>query len=227
MQPGDILYIHWDKSRYDPNAEYPFGHTEMWAGNNQTLSHGGPNWNDMGPQFKNFDYRKDHILMARRYKGFIDNSYSGSSRRRGYARSMMSGVKAGISDNAKRVISEYGISTSGQSPRYASLGYAEGAEYNQFLAVIIDLLAAIADNTKGLTDLQKSLSKRGIDMEYSTLEKAAANARRRSARARANSVGGYKPTFTPASTFDSASAQDLMNSPTGFMVQAMEALAIE
>ena len=39
--------------------------------------------------------------------------------------------------------------------------------------------------------------------------------------------GKYKPTFTPASTFDSASAQDLMNSPTGFMVQAMEALAIE
>lgn len=33
--------------------------------------------------------------------------------------------------------------------------------------------------------------------------------------------------FTSASSFNSGVAQDLLNSPTGFMVQAMEALAIE
>ena len=97
------------------------------------------------------------------------------------------------------------------------------------MSVIIDLLAAIADNTKGLADLQKALANRGVDVDYSTLEKAAVNARRRAAKARQKQPrdGGYRPMFTPASNFSASDAQDLMNSPTGFMVQAMEALAIE
>ena len=132
-----------------------------------------------------------------------------------------------ISDNAKRVISQYGISTSSQTPKYGSVTPSEGAQYNQFLAVIIDLLAAIADNTNGITQLQKSLSNRGVDVDYDVLEKAAANARKRSARARSMNKGGYSPMFTSASSFNSGVAQDLLNSPTGFMVQAMEALAIE
>ena len=222
LQPGDVMYFNWDRTKNNGTMQ----HTEMYAGNSQDWSHGGePQY---GPVLKDLgDYRRKHLMMVRRYNGFLGNDASGSSRRRGYARAMTAGVSANISDNAKKVISQYGISTSSQSPRYGSVTPSDGAQYNQFLAVIIDLLAAIADNTKGLTDLQKSLSNRGVDVDYSTLEKAAANARRRSARARANSVGGYKPMFTPASTFDSASAQDLMNSPTGFMVQAMEALAIE
>ena len=222
LQPGDVMYFNWDRTKNNGTMQ----HTEMYAGNSQDWSHGGePQY---GPVLKDLgDYRRKHLMMVRRYNGFLGNDASGSSRRRGYARAMTAGVSANISDNAKKVISQYGISTSSQSPKYGSVTPSDGAQYNQFLAVIIDLLAAIADNTKGLTDLQKSLSNRGVDVDYSTLEKAAANARRRSARARANSVGGYKPTFTPASTFDSASAQDLMNSPTGFMVQAMEALAIE
>ena len=222
LQPGDVMYFNWDRTKNNGTMQ----HTEMYAGNSQDWSHGGePQY---GPVLKDLgDYRRKHLMMVRRYNGFLGNDASGSSRRRGYARAMTAGVSANISDNAKKVISQYGISTSSQSPKYGSVTPSDGAQYNQFLAVIIDLLAAIADNTKGLTDLQKSLSNRGVDVDYSTLEKAAANARRRSARARANSVGGYKPMFTPASTFDSASAQDLMNSPTGFMVQAMEALAIE
>ena len=222
LQPGDVMYFNWDRTSNNGTMQ----HTEMYAGNSQDWSHGGdPQY---GPVLKDLgDYRRKHLMMVRRYNGFLGNDSSGSSRRRGYARAMTSGVNASISDNAKRVISQYGISTSGQSPKYGSITPSEGAQYNQFLAVIIDLLAAIADNTNGLTQLQKSLSNRGVDVDYNVLEKAAANARKRSARARSMNKGGYSPMFTSASSFNSGVAQDLLNSPTGFMVQAMEALAIE
>ena len=105
--------------------------------------------------------------------------------------------------------------------------YTDGAAYNQFLAVIIDLLAAIADNTKGLQEFRQALNNRGVSVDSSVLEKAAANARRRAAKARQQNVGGYKPNITSATSFTSSDASDLMNSPTGFMVQAMEALASE
>lgn len=222
LQPGDVMYFNWDRTSNNGKMQ----HTEMYAGNSQDWSHGGdPQY---GPVLKDLgDYRRKHLMMVRRYNGFLGNDSSGSSRRRGYARAMTSGVNASISDNAKRVISQYGISTSSQSPKYGSITPSEGAQYNQFLAVIIDLLAAIADNTNGLTQLQKSLSNRGVDVDYDVLEKAAANARKRSARARSMNKGGYSPMFTSASSFNSGVAQDLLNSPTGFMVQAMEALAIE
>ena len=222
LQPGDVMYFNWDRTKNNGTMQ----HTEMYAGNSQDWSHGGePQY---GPVLKDLgDYRRKHLMMVRRYNGFLGNDSSGSSRRRGYARAMTSGVNASISDNAKRVISQYGISTSSQTPKYGSVTPSEGAQYNQFLAVIIDLLAAIADNTNGLTQLQKSLSNRGVDVDYDVLEKAAANARKRSARARSMNKGGYSPMFTSASSFNSGVAQDLLNSPTGFMVQAMEALAIE
>ena len=222
LQPGDVMYFNWDRTSNNGKMQ----HTEMYAGNSQDWSHGGdPQY---GPVLKDLgDYRRKHLMMVRRYNGFLGNDSSGSSRRRGYARAMTSGVNASISDNAKRVISQYGISTSSQTPKYGSVTPSEGAQYNQFLAVIIDLLAAIADNTNGLTQLQKSLSNRGVDVDYDVLEKAAANARKRSARARSMNKGGYSPMFTSASSFNSGVAQDLLNSPTGFMVQAMEALAIE
>ena len=223
LQPGDVMYFNWDRPNKGNNGVMQ--HTEMYAGNGYDWSHGGnPH---MGPVKKELnDYRRKRLMMVRRYNGFMQ---SGSSRRRGYARSMTSGVNANISDNAKRIISQYGISTSNESPRYGNVYASEGAAYNQFLSVIIDLLAAIADNTKGLADLQKALVNRGVDVDYSTLEKAAANARRRAAKARQKNSGdgGYRPMFTPASNFSASDAQDLMNSPTGFMVQAMEALAIE
>ena len=222
LQPGDVMYYNWDQTRNDGDMQ----HTEMYAGDGTDWSHGGSP--KMGPTKKELnDYRRKHLMMVRRYNGFIGNDQSGSSRRRGFARAMTSGISANLSDNAKRVISQYGISTSSTTPRYGGVTSDESAAYSQFLSVIIDLLAAIADNTKGLADLQKALANRGVDVDYTTLEKAAANARRRAARARGKQNGGYKPTFSSASTFSSADAQDLMNSPTGFMVQAMEALAKE
>ena len=227
LQPGDIMYYNWDRTSNNGTMQ----HTELYAGNGQDISHGGPNQGDPGPLYKQLtDGRKKNLMMVRRYNGFMNASQSGSSRRRGYARAMTSGVSASISDNAKRVISQYGISTSGQTPNYRQgdfSSYSEGAAYNQFLAVIIDLLAAIADNTKGLAEFQNALSNRGISVDSSTLEKAAANARKRAARARNRQLGGYKPNITSATTFTPSDASDLMNSPTGFMVQAMEALATE
>ena len=227
LQPGDIMYYNWDRTSNNGTMQ----HTELYAGNGQDISHGGPNHGDSGPLYKTLDNdRKKNLMMVRRYNGFMNASQSGSSRRRGYARAMTAGVSASISDNAKRVISQYGISTSGQTPTYRQgdfSNYSEGAAYNQFLAVIIDLLAAIADNTKGLAEFQNALSNRGISVDSSTLEKAAANARKRAARARNRQLGGYKPNITSATTFTPSDASDLMNSPTGFMVQAMEALATE
>ena len=222
LQPGDVMYYNWDRTKNNGTMQ----HTEMYAGNGQDWSHGGnPQY---GPVLKDLnDYRRKRLMMVRRYNGFIGQDQSGFSRRRGFARSMMSGVSASISDNAKRVISQYGISTSNQAPRYQSMEYTDGAAYNQFLAVIIDLLAAIADNTKGLQEFQQALNNRGVSVDSSVLEKAAANARRRAAKARQQNVGGYKPNITSATSFTSSDASDLMNSPTGFMVQAMEALASE
>lgn len=72
MQPGDIVYQNWNRS-YN-NGE--MGHTEMYAGNGQTLSHGGPNWGDKGPIYKDLlsNSRKKHTMMIRRYNGFLNNS---------------------------------------------------------------------------------------------------------------------------------------------------------
>lgn len=220
LQPGDVMYYNWDQTKNNGTMQ----HTEMYAGNGQDWNHGGNP--EYGPVLKNLDStRRKNLMMVRRYNGFIGNDSSGSRRRRGYARTMTSGVSANISSNAKKIISQYGISTgSSTAPVYTEVP-TSGDPYTQFLAVIIDLLAAIADNTKSLTAFQNAMSNRGVNVDYSTLQKAAANARRRSGRGRGQA--GYKPTMSTANTFSSADAQDLMNSPTGFMVQAMEALASE
>lgn len=75
MQPGDIVYQNWNQS-YN-NGEMK--HTEMYAGNGQTLSHGGPNWSDKGPVYKNLlsNSRKKHTMMIRRYNGFLNNNTTG------------------------------------------------------------------------------------------------------------------------------------------------------
>lgn len=75
MQPGDIVYQNWNQS-YN-NGE--MRHTEMYAGNGQTLSHGGPNWSDKGPIYKNLlsNSRKKHTMMIRRYNGFLNNNTTG------------------------------------------------------------------------------------------------------------------------------------------------------
>lgn len=75
MQPGDIVYQNWNQSYNNGKM----GHTEMYAGNGQTLSHGGPNWSDKGPVYKNLlsNSRKKHTMMIRRYNGFLNNNTTG------------------------------------------------------------------------------------------------------------------------------------------------------
>lgn len=71
LMPGDIFYQNWDRTRNNGKMK----HTEMYVGNGQTLSHGGPNWSDKGPVYKTLnDYRKKHTMMIRRYNGFLKDT---------------------------------------------------------------------------------------------------------------------------------------------------------
>ena len=72
LQPGDILYQHWDQTRNNGKMQ----HTEMYAGNNQDLSHGGgSNGTEYGPTYKELTpYRKSHTMMVRRYNPFIEGT---------------------------------------------------------------------------------------------------------------------------------------------------------
>lgn len=73
MMPGDIVYTNWDRTKLGSDGK--MSHTEMYAGNNQDISHGGPNYSDKGPVYKDLDsYRKKHIMMIRRYNGFLKNT---------------------------------------------------------------------------------------------------------------------------------------------------------
>ena len=69
LQPGDILYQNWDRTSNNGVMK----HTEMYAGNNQDLSHGGnPVY---GPVLKDLNnYRRQHTMMVRRYNGFINGA---------------------------------------------------------------------------------------------------------------------------------------------------------
>ena len=75
MHPGDIVYQNWDRTSNNGQMK----HTEMYAGDGKTLSHGGPKWSDMGPVYKDLlsDSRKKHTMMIRRYNGFMNNSNTG------------------------------------------------------------------------------------------------------------------------------------------------------
>lgn len=62
LQPGDIVYMK------NPGSN----HTEMYIGNGQDLSHGGP---DKGPQLRNLDAaRQKKVFAVRRYKDFTDGN---------------------------------------------------------------------------------------------------------------------------------------------------------
>lgn len=71
LQPGDIIYQNWNRTSNNGSMT----HTEMYAGNGRTLSHGGPNYNDMGPVYRDLTStkRRSHTMMIRRYNGFLDN----------------------------------------------------------------------------------------------------------------------------------------------------------
>lgn len=72
LRPGDIVYQNWKQTRNTGDM----GHTEMYAGNGKTLSHGGPNYSDKGPVYRDLtsSNRKAHTMMIRRYNGFLKNN---------------------------------------------------------------------------------------------------------------------------------------------------------
>lgn len=67
LQPGDIVYMY---NKF--NSGGGSNHTEMYIGNGQDLSHGGP---DPGPQLRTLDAnRRKRVFAVRRYKPFTDGS---------------------------------------------------------------------------------------------------------------------------------------------------------
>lgn len=76
LMPGDIIYQNWNQTRNNGMMK----HTEMYAGNGKTLSHGGPNYNDMGPVYRDLtsSNRRAHTMMIRRYNGFLKNGNANS-----------------------------------------------------------------------------------------------------------------------------------------------------
>lgn len=197
LQPGDIMYYNWKQTANNGDMS----HTEMYAGNNQDLSHGGPG---LGPTYRNLtNGRKKNLMMVRRYKGF----------------------GRGGSAKANDIIRKYGINTSNTVSTVGN-NYnmvAQEAMYDRFLGAIIELLATIATNTEGLAEVQKALAQKGVQIDYEKLEKAAGNARKRAAKARAeqskNAIDGLR------SLIGDDDMSDLANSPTATIVAAMEKLA--
>lgn len=62
LKPGDVLYMNWNQTANTGAMK----HTEMYAGNNKDISHGGPG---AGPVYKDLnDYRRKHTMMVRRYR---------------------------------------------------------------------------------------------------------------------------------------------------------------
>lgn len=73
LQPGDIVYQNWKRTSNNGSM----AHTEMYAGDGKTLSHGGNP--ELGPTFKEMnDYRQKHTMMVRRYKGFMNDTAAGT-----------------------------------------------------------------------------------------------------------------------------------------------------
>lgn len=67
LQPGDIVYMY---NKF--NSGGGSNHTEMYVGNGQDLSHGGP---DKGPQYRTLDAtRQKKVFAVRRYKPFTDKN---------------------------------------------------------------------------------------------------------------------------------------------------------
>jgi hypothetical protein len=76
LQPGDIIYDNWSRTSNNGDMD----HTEMYAGDNRILSHGGdPQY---GPVYKDYSsYRKQHTMMVRRLNQFVHgaSAYNNSS----------------------------------------------------------------------------------------------------------------------------------------------------
>lgn len=207
LQPGDIVYMK------NPSSN----HTEMYIGNGQDLSHGGPGY---GPELRTLDAeRQKKVFAVRRYNEFIDKS--GSSRKKinrktiGYARIDNSTIQ-----KANSAIQRYGIDSKLTNQQASS-----DMAYAQYFSAMITLLSVIADNTEALSSLQAALAERGTTISSTDLQKAAGNARKRVAKAR-QAQNTLKQNTNGFMDFgDATDMQNILNGPTGYIVRTMEALA--
>ena len=209
LQPGDIVYMK------NPSSN----HTEMYIGNGQDLSHGGPGY---GPELRTLDAdRQKKVFAVRRYNDFIDTSGRGRKRidrkNIGYAR-----IDSSTIQKANSAIQRYGIDS-----KLISQQTSSDMVYAQYFSAMITLLSVIADNTEALSSLQSALAERGTTISSADLQKAAGNARKRVAKARqaqnalAQNAGGF------IDFGDATDMQNILNGPTGYIVRTMEALAKE
>lgn len=188
LQPGDVLYQNWNQTRNNGLMK----HTEMYAGYNQDLSHGGSP--TPGPTLKSLnDYRKQHTMMVRRYTPWVkegggDDTSTKKERARGYG--SLSGFN--VFDDSKsqtelarnylkRTVDEtrnFALNTTGQYETVNDLpasGYgpdslpsgSKGVETR--LDRIITLLGKIATN--GEAALKKKQAPPNVSVNYGTPEK--------------------------------------------------------
>lgn len=211
LMPGDLLYYR----RNNKNGYYNIGHVEMYAGNDERLGHGGPNWNDMGPTVDKMSWDDKNFVMAKRYNGFINSSN-------------LSAQGRSVSNNAQiasmNYINEVNRRASGKS-RYSGNAY-EGVSYETFLNTIVNILMTIANNTAALDQILNILSTNGIKIDRTSIQAVSGSSRDAKAKIRgivdsANRAAGRART---GNAVDRA-GELIDNESTAYIVQVMEALA--
>lgn len=219
LQPGDVIYYNWNRGNAANNGDMK--HTEMYAGSNQDLSHGGgSNGQEYGPTYKPLDkYRKSTAMMVRRYTPFLSgNGRSDLSKMRS---NLMSGKAAGTDPN--QYISSHGIPEDYSSyVNRAQTSYNQGTiSYEQFLNVIIELLTIIAKNSDNQILILKTLQKNNINIDPNDIKEAGQS---RSARERIkrNIRSGFSRMQTDHnnSSQSNNSDQDIQ-----YIIKMMESLA--
>ena len=167
LKPGDILYFNWDRQNSANNGD--MDHAEMYASNNQDLSHGGNP--EYGPVYKELgDYRRSTAMMVRRYNGFINNSGSGRGR---------SG-RAQIMANANRYLNTTVPSTDYSNTanydsylnRARAIPASGSVSYEEFLNVIIELLVILAKNSDKQIAIIQALKKNNINVDTADISAA-------------------------------------------------------
>ena len=175
LLPGDILYDNWEQTVNNGEMQ----HTEMYAGNGKVLSHGGPG---NGPTYKDLNnYRLKHLMMVRRYNGFINNSsendmQNAPSYARAAAANAMTGSGSGLvaprlyaSGGATGLTSMANKSSMMLTDMASSIkasaanGQISGELLQQLIMAIIEVLKSIANNTAPVGQI------------YTTLQNYAAN----------------------------------------------------
>lgn len=157
LQPGDILYQNWSRTSNDGTMQ----HTEMYAGNNQDLSHGGNP--EYGPTYKNLsDYRKKHTMMVRRYTPFIKDGTSKDESATGYGLgSSLSVTRAGQYQHDDRMATGFGPGVD-----IAAVGTNnKGVESR--LDTIISLMRTIA----GIQSKKQSTQQTNVNVNYGPAER--------------------------------------------------------